>query len=293
MRARYLIREAFVNLRRNALIVLGAILAAFLTLLLAFSAVVVTEVVRTNTARWEEGVRVIGFLQDELSFDAVNALTNEVAEWDGVDEVVYFSKAEAYDEALEMFKDEPLLLEVIQEDPTVLPASLRIKPVDTDQYSAIADRLTATPGIREVERSTDSIERVRAFKTLLTQGSIAAAIILGVAAVALIANTIRMAIYARRDEIGIMKLVGAGNWFVRIPFLLEGMIEGLIGGAMAVGLMLGVHQVSQDWQDRLPQFVDPEVPFEFMLRWGILILLGGVLVGMVGSGIALRRFLRE
>ena len=293
MRARYLIREAFINLKRNALIVMGAILAAFLTLLLAFSAVVVTHVVRANTLRWEGGIRVIGFLQDELSIDAVTALTGEVAGWDGVDEIVYFTKAEALEEALIMFKDEPLLVDIILEDPTALPASLRIKPVDTDVYDPIADRLTATPGIREVQRSTAAIEQFRAIKTGLTYGSIGAAVFLGVAAVALIANTIRMAIYARRDEIGIMKLVGAGNWFVRIPFLLEGMIEGLIGGALAVGIMFGVQHLSEGWATSLPDFIDLEIPFDFVVRWGIVVLLGGVLVGMVGSGIALRRFLRE
>ena len=160
-------------------------------------------------------------------------------------------------------------------------------------YDGIADRLTATPGIREVQRSTESIEQFRAIKTGLTLGSAVAAGVLGFAAVALIANTIRMAIYARRDEIGIMKLVGAGNWFIRIPFLLEGMIQGLIGGALAVGIMFGVQRLSEDWSESLPDFVDLEIPFDFVLRWGIWILLGGVLVGMLGSGIALRRFLKE
>ena len=90
-----------------------------------------------------------------------------------------------------------------------------------------------------------------------------------------------------------MKLVGAGNWFVRIPFLLEGMIEGLIGGVLAFGVMFGVYQLLLDWQDQLPNWIDPEVPVEFIARWGLLTLLGGIAVGIIGSGIALRRFLRE
>ncbi len=128
MRARYLIKEALTNLRRNALIVLGAILASFLSLLLVFGAVMLTEMVRSNTSRWEDGVRLVAFLQQELSFQAVAALTEEVRTWDGVDEVIYFSKSDAFEEAMELFEDEPALREVIEEDPTVLPASLRIKP---------------------------------------------------------------------------------------------------------------------------------------------------------------------
>ena len=293
MRARYLIKEAFVNLKRNALIVLGAILAAFLSLLLVFSAVMLTEMVRSNTSRWEDGVRLVAFLQQELSFQAVAALTEEVRTWDGVDEVIYFSKSDAFEEAMELFEDEPALREVIEEDPTVLPASLRIKPTDTDSYTPLADRLAATPGVIQVQRGDSAIDRIRDLKTILTQLTVGAAIALGLAAVALIANTIRMAIYSRREEIGIMKLVGAGNWFVRIPFLLEGMIEGLIGGLLAFGVMFGVYQLLLDWQDQLPNWIDPEVPVEFIARWGLLTLLGGIAVGFIGSGIALRRFLRE
>ena len=293
MRIRYLLREAMINLKRNALVVLGAILAAFLSLLLVFSAVVLAEVVRSNTDRWEDGVRLIAFLQDELSIDATTALQNEVQSWDGVDGVAYFSKADAYEEALELFKDEPALLDIVKEDPTFLPASLRIKPVSTDDYSDIGDRLVATPGVRNVQRGDETIERIRDLKTILTRLTVGAAIALGLAAVALIANTIRMAIYSRREEIGIMKLVGAGNWFVRIPFLLEGMIEGLIGGLLAFGVMFGVYQLLLDWQDQLPNWIDPEVPVEFIARWGLLTLLGGIAVGFIGSGIALRRFLRE
>lgn len=293
MRVMYLIREAFVNLRRNALIVVAAVLAVFLSLLLTFGAVVLAEVVRSNTDRWQDGIRLIAFLQPELSFDAIAAMREDVATWDGVEGVVYFTKADAFEEARELFKDQPALLEVIEEDPSFLPASLRIKPEDAEFYSVIGDRLAASPGVIEVQRADESIDRLRDTRRLLTQGSIGLALILGITAVALIANTIRMAIYSRREEIGIMKLVGAGNWFVRVPFLLEGMIEGIIGGALAVGLVFGTHQVVLDLQDRLPNIIDPEVPVEFLVRWGLVILVAGMAVGILGSGIALRRFLRE
>ncbi len=293
MRIRYLIREAFVSLSRNALVVLGAILAAFLSLALTLNAVVLSEVVRSNTSRWEDGVRLVAFLQSELSFSAVAALSDEVRTWDGVSEVIYFSKSDALVEAQEMFRDDPELLEVIEDDPTVLPASLRIKPADTENYSTLADRLSATPGVLEVQRGDEAIEQLRDLKTILTRGSVGAAVVLALVAVALIANTIRMAIYSRREEIGIMKLVGAGNWFVRIPFLLEGMIEGLVGAVLAVGVMLGLYRLGLDLQGALPEWINLDVPVDFLLRWSVLTLIGGIVVGVVGSGIAVRRFLQE
>lgn len=293
MRLRYLIREAFINLKRNALVVLGAILAAFLSLLLVFASVVVAQIVSTNTSRWEDGIRLIAFLQNELSFEATIALREEVASWDGVEEVIYYSKADAYEEALDLFADEPAIRSVVEADPTFLPASLRIKPVSTDSYKAIGDRLVATPGVQKVTRGDEGVDRIRDIRRGLTLFTIVSAIVLAVVAVALIANTIRMAIYARREEIGIMKLVGAGNWFVRVPFLLEGMIEGLIGAALAVGLIFGLIQVTQDWQEQLPQWIDLEVATDFLIRWGLFTMAGGIAVGLLGSGIALRRFLRD
>ena len=118
------------------------------------------------------------------------------------------------------------------------------------------------------------------------------ALVLGVSAVILIANTIRMAIYSRRDEVAIMKLVGASNWFVRIPFLLEGMIEGLIGAGAAVFVVwLGSSRLA----DALSGFAlfNFDVGNEFFLQWGLLFLLFGALAGVMGSMLGLSRHLRE
>lgn len=90
-----------------------------------------------------------------------------------------------------------------------------------------------------------------------------------------------------------MKLVGAGNWFVRIPFLLEGMIEGLVGAVLAVGVIVGLYRLGLDWEDQLPNWINLDVPFDFLLRWSALTLIGGIVVGVIGSGIAVRRFLQE
>ncbi len=294
MRALFLIKEALVNIRRNALVVLGAVLAVFVTLVLAFGSLVVAELVRVNTQRWEDGVRLIGFVNDELSPSGVNALIREVEGWDGVDEVTFVSKAEAYDEALGMFEEGSLVRRTIEENPTVVPASIRIKPADSEEYQLLENRMAATPGIIDVTSPGAALDVMLGIRSFLTQLSLVVVIGLAVSAVVLIANTIRLAIYARRDQVGIMKLVGASNWFVRIPFLLEGMIEGLIGGLLAVGLVAGLHAlVLEQGVDRFPDLFRFEVATDFIYSRGAILLAFGILVGVLGSGIALRRFLRE
>lgn len=293
-RVRFLVTEAFVNIRRNALVVLGAVLAVFVSLVLTFAAVLVAEVVRINTIQWEDGVRVIGFLNTELSPSGVNALTQEVESWDNVDAITYFSQQDAYEEALTLFEEGSINYRIVQGDPTLLPASIRIKPTISEEYKILEERLRATPGIMEVNSPGRALDVMLTIRNFLTQGSLWLAILLGGSAVALIANTIRLAIYARREEVGIMKLVGASNWFVRVPFLLEGMIQGLIGGALAVGAVVVGYQVFvQGRADALPGILRVDVSNDFMVRWGVVLLALSIAVGVVGSGIALRRFLRE
>ncbi|MDH3470351.1 MAG: ABC transporter permease [Acidimicrobiia bacterium] len=294
MRLRFLLSEAVANLRRNALVVIGAILAVAVSIALTFGAVLVAEVVRINTVRWEEGVRVIGWVNDQLSPQGVNALVAEVSGWEGVDSVTYVSKTEAYDEALRMFREGSVTRETIEEDPNLLPASIRINPNDSQEYRVIEDRLRATPGIEEVSSPSGALEVMFTLKNFVTQGSLILALVLALSAVVLIANTIRLAIYARREEVSIMKLVGASNWFVRVPFLLEGMVEGLLGGALAVGALAGGYQTFvAGREDALPDLFRLDVGGDFLWQWGLTLMALGVFVGVVGSGVALRRFLRE
>lgn len=294
MRLRFLIEEAFVNLRRNALMVLGAVLAVFVTILLIFGALVIREVVRLTTVFWEDGVRVLAFVNDDLSPSGVDALIREVEGWDGVASVRFVTKAEAYEEALDIFEGQDFNLRTIEENPSILPASVRVTPDNVDQYQEIEDRLRAHPAVIRATSPGAGLERMIAIRDFLTQVTLVVVIGLAVSAIVLIANTIRLAIYARREEVGIMKLVGASNWFIRVPFLLEGLIEGLLGGALAAGLVIGLWRLGVKTRlDELPNLIRFDISDQFLTQWAVILVLLGGLVGVLGSGIALRRFLRE
>lgn len=290
MRASYLVGEALTGLRRNVLVVFAAIIAVFVSLFLAFGAVVLNEIVRTSTIQWQEGVEILVFLRDDIGVQAQADLQNEVQGWSEVEAVRYVSKAEAYQEFQEMFAAQPALVDEV--DPSVLPASFRITLEDPEQYAAVSDRLVGVPGVYKVKTAAESIDRLLGLTRILNSFTLGLGGLLGLAAIVLIANTIRMAIYARREEVGIMKLVGASNWFIRIPFLLEGMIEGLVGAILAVGLVWLGHETLLRQLSATQAIVNFVVPLEFLLRWGVLVLAFGALAGVVGSAIALRRFLK-
>jgi cell division transport system permease protein len=290
----FLVKEAFISLRRNLLIVAGAILAVFISLTLAFGALVVNEVLRINTLAWQEGVHVIAFLNDAgengVPSDAHESLLADVGSWDEVENVFYVSKAEAWIEFQELFADQPELLEI---DPTILPASLRIELVDIELHSSVKFRLEQqTQTVRQVATAADSIEQLQSLSNILNVLGLGMAIVLGLSAVVLIANTIRLAIYARRDEVSIMKLVGASNWFIRVPFLLEGMIEGVVGAALAVfTVWLGATNLARAGEGFALFRLD--VGQDFFFRWGLLFLIFGAAAGVVGSLLGLSRYLRD
>ncbi len=285
-RLSYLLSEAFQNIGRNGLVVLGAVLAVFISLTLTFGTLVFGEVVRINTLQWAEDVRVIAFVKD-ASLSSVPDLQAEIESWEEVESVHFVSKAEALDEARVLLSNQSATLRVIEENPDIVPASLRIKPVNPDDYQTIVTRLDATPGLLSVQSAGQAIDAMISLRDGLQVMFWLLAVALGVAAVALIANTIHMAIYARREEIEIMRLVGASNWFIRVPFLLEGAIEGFIGAALAVGFVVVAQQLAVDRLTDLPDWINVAVQHDYLISQGVLVLLFGVLAGLIGSGLSL------
>jgi cell division transport system permease protein len=293
VRLQYLLAQTGQSIRRNPLVVASAVVAVLVTLVLVFGAIVLRWSIDEDIGRWDDNVRVIAFLSDELTVEDVAALQAEVSTWDSVEDVVYFSKSEALEEFRGMFEDQPSLIEVVEEDPSTLPASIRIKPTEAADYSSIRNQLAVVPGIREVSAADEAIDALVTRSNRLRTFAVSVFFILGTAAVVLIANTIRMAVYARREEIGIMKLVGAGNWFVRVPFLLEGLLEGLVGALLAV-IVVGLgHGFIVEL---LSTVADPEniqVPVDFLIRQSILVLGFGAVTGLVGSALGMWGFLKD
>ncbi len=283
----YTLREAFTNISRNGLVVLGAVLAVFVSLTLTFGTLVLGEVVRINTLQWAEDVRVSAYIRDDVSPSGIADLQTEMESWPEVDEVFFMSKTESLEEARVLLANRPAALRVIEDDPSIVPASLRIKPVDPDDYQTIVTRAEAMPGLLSVESAAEAIDGMISLRDGLQIMSLFLAVALGIAAVALIANTIHMAIYSRREEIEIMNLVGASNWFVRTPFLLEGAFEGFVGAGLAVLVVVGGLRIASNQLTELPDWINIGIQSDYLARNGALVLIFGVVAGLAGSGLSL------
>ncbi|MPZ68159.1 MAG: FtsX-like permease family protein [Actinobacteria bacterium] len=288
MRLKYFFSETVQNLRRNLLMTIAAVSTVAISLLLLGGVQVLGIMVNRMTTDWEAKVEVNVFLLQDATENETQALQTEVSKMTEVEDVTYVSSREAF---LEFSADYPELATGLTDSD--LPASLRIKLADANEAEEVADRIEGAPGVDEVRFGGDIIKRLLQVNALLRTVTLAMSVILMIAAAGLIANTIRLAIYARRDEIGIMKLVGATNWFIRIPFMLEGLFAALVGAAVAVVVVLGGNWLLLS---RLPEafpFLAPVLDFssgELLTVAGLLVGVGG-LVGLAGSSLALRRFL--
>ena len=291
MRINYYISETFTNLRRNLLMTIAAVSTVAISLLLLGGALLLGNIVSNMTKSWEAKVEVSVFLRLDAAPGEVQSLQEELEAMDEVEDVEYVSQEEAYQEYLEIFgNDQSLIVPGLEES---LPASLRVKLVDPDDTQLVADRIQGSPGIDEVNAGGAIIRRLLQVNSLLRTAVLAMAVILMIAAAALIANTIRVAIYARREEIAIMKLVGATNWFIRIPFMFEGVIAALLGALIAGGAVVAADRLLFARAGDYITFLAPVFSFsgtEIAQILGILLGVGAV-VGLLGSGMALRRFL--
>ncbi len=291
MRLNYFLSETAVNLKRNLLMTIAAISTVAISLLLLGGAQILQLVVANVTSTWEGKVEVSVFLRDDATEGELDALRSDLAEMPEIQSFTYVSKDQAYEEFKKMWADKPELYKVLPEDS--LPASFRIALINASNAEEVAARIEGSPGIDTVNFGGDIIRRLLQVNTLLRAVTLGMSAVLMIAAAALIANTIRLAIFARREEISIMKLVGATNWFIRIPFMFEGVFAALTGALVSSIVVLGANELFFSKMGDFLAFLGPVFSFSAWEITKVLLILivGGVGVGLFGSALALRRFL--
>ncbi|HEV3473477.1 MAG TPA: permease-like cell division protein FtsX [Actinomycetota bacterium] len=291
MRIGYLLAETATNLKRNLLMSVAAVSTVTISLLLLGGVLLLGLVVENMTRSWEAKVEVSIFLLDDATEGEVQELTQTLTDMNEVTNVDYVSKAEAFEEFKEQWADQPEFWQNLPED--ALPASLRVKLTDAKYAEAVATVMEGAPGVDDVRFGGEIIRRLLQVNSLLRTITFVMSLVLLIASAALIANTIRVAIYARRDEIGIMKLVGATNWFIRVPFMMEGVFAALVGALIAGSIVLLSDLLLFSRMGEALPFLANVVSFSSSeIAWVLGILAGvGALVGLVGSSMALRRFL--
>ena len=294
LNANYMVRETTANLTRNVTLTVASILTVFVSLAIVGATVLVRQGVQNATQQWEGGVEFIIYLEPGISPSELASVKRSLDENPGVRSAVYVGKEQTYKDFLKLFKGQTTMIETV--GPEDLPTSFKVRPKDkrVESVQGLVKFYKKQPYVYEVRAATDVIREMEGITTFFNNGLAGGALLLLVASGLLILNTIRTAMFARRREIEVMKLVGATNWFIRIPFMLEGLVQGAIGGAFAVGFVF----LARRWLDDL---LSKSEGLNLLQQFSItssdvalacaLVIGMAVLLSVVSSVLATRRFL--
>jgi cell division transport system permease protein len=290
-RARLFFSEAFRSIGANLSTTVAATMTVLIGMFLLGLFIALFSWVNSWTDHVRKDVIVKVFFEQspEATEQQVNAVRAKIQTFPETKTVVFVSKEEALDRMKSKY---PTLVEGLVGNP--LPDAFEVTPKDADQVTSLANRLNPLPpGVEKVDYAQKKTERILSVTNVIKYIFLLGSVILMIASTILIANTIRLSIFSRRREVEVMKLVGASNWFVRGPFMLEGMICGLIGALAAIVLLVLAKEVALPVIEGHSSTFSEEDVHALSFPLTALILIGVALaVGAAGSGITLRRFLR-
>jgi cell division transport system permease protein len=289
--ADYVVRETASNLWRNRLMTIAAVLTVAVSLSLVGAALLLKQGAAKAEVEWQRGTEVTVFMVPHAAHSEITAVGTQLKSLGYLTGCVYFGHRQDWREAKQIVG--PTIWVESGTTPGETPTSWRCTPVHPQDAAAVIKRFSGQPGVTSVRAPLAQIRTEEKVITVLQWVFIIVALVLLISASVLILNTIRMAIFARRREVSVMKLVGATNWFIRVPFMSEGMIQGVVGSGLAAALVYGLHVVL----DNLGT-ANPTSPLAQMRlsRWevfgtGAVVVIVGMCIGTLGSAIAIRRFL--
>jgi cell division transport system permease protein len=288
----YVSRETLSNLRRNVLLTTASMLTVAVSLGMVGLAVFLHFGVDHATERWKNGIEFEVFMNVGATSTQKTAVQTKLESNPQVRSVKYVSRQEQYKLFRQVFADDPETLNVVGLEH--MPESFRVAPrvKNAELIKTIADSVAKNPGVDQVAFAHDAVERALRTSRAMQWGMLAIAGALSLASSLLIFNTIRMAIFARRREIEVMKLVGATNWFIRVPFMIEGLLQGLVGAVTAFGVLYLLRTVLRRWiVDNFDNFAGFFVGTGDVVQIGIFVVAVGAVVGAVSAGVAVTRFL--
>ncbi|MGN9808123.1 permease-like cell division protein FtsX [Micromonospora sp. BQ11] len=290
MRVKYVLSEVLVGLWRNVTMTIAMIITMAVSLtMLGASGLIYTKVADMKQLYFEK-IEVSIFMEKEFTEQQRPEME---AKLDGdplIRDWQYIDKDQAYKRFQEMFRDSPDLLSVVKAEQ--LPASYRLKLVNPEEYKAISEQYSTVEGVDQVVDQSRVLDKIFNLFTAGQNIALVAAIAMAIAALLLVANTIQVAAYSKRREVAVMKLVGASNWFIQAPFVLEAVVAGLIGSVVGLIALIGLKQFLFDGAlSTLQGLFAPVTWGEVFLTFPVMAGVGG-LISAVTAWVTLRFYLR-
>ncbi len=291
---RYVLRETGQNLWRNVLSSAATIITIGVSLWLFGGFFLFNYAVDNATARWEGGIEFVVWMQPDATAEQDANIRDSLDGSPAIEEWVYVDQQQAFEEFQSIFADTPELIEVVS--PEVLPPSYRVVPEnpDADVVAELSSQFIGRPGVEEVVSADETIRDIQDLADKVTRVFLVGSVILLTAATLLILTNVVSAIRSRGAEIEIMKVVGATNWFIRVPFMLEGLTQAVIG---AMGAWIGLRILDDTVIKGLSEPDSLQLMQGFRVDQGefystsLLVLGIAVIVSGIGSAVAVTRYL--
>jgi len=296
-RIAYAFREMWASFRRNLTLTIAAILTSAIALLLVGTTFLIQRAFDNLLVQWRGDVEMIVFVRSDATPEQISLIDQTIKAAPTIidaEKLQYLDKTQSYEEAKRIFVGDPVTLSLLT--PDNIPSQFKVVPItqDPELVRSLSEQYRSLPGVQDVALAEDEFQVISTLSRFVRTVTLVMSLVLLVVAVGLIWNTIRTAMFARRREIEVMKLVGATNWFIRVPFMLEGLLHGLLGGIASCG---GLWVLNSAWTNGVAGFKPGTgisslvVPSSYLTGVMLLILAIGALVGAIGSAIAASRFL--
>lgn len=294
-RVSYFVRKTFSNIRAYPLVNLLSITTISIALFIFFTYLLLYINLNNLLISLGEEVQITVYLDDFLSDEATGKLKNEILEIKEVETTSYVSKEDALKYLEETFSGQGDVLEGLSKNP--LPASFEVKLKKRfrtpEDVALVAKKIDRMNGVNDVVFAREWLSRFYEVVKIVKVAGIVIGVVLSVAVIAIIAITIKLTIFAKRDEIEIMKLVGGTNLFVKIPMILEGMMQGFLGSIIATGaLLLTYRYFMEHYYDNFGLFFGALEIYFFEPKLIVYSLLFGIFLGMFGSFISFGRMMK-
>ena len=286
----YYINETFTSLKRNSLMSIASISTVALSILVLGMFLTMVLNVNNLASHLENQVQVTIYMEDSASAEQLKQMEKVLRSTSGIVKVTPRTREQALADFKKRLGEQQKLLAALGED-NPFPASFEIQVDNPERIPQLVPQFQQMPGVETAKFGQEVVEHLFQLTRVLRIGGVLLIILLAIATLFIISNTIRITVFARRREVNIMKYVGATDWFIRWPFLLEGMIMGFVGALIAsVALYIGYNAIQAKIYGTLAFF--PMLPSWPTMGWlcGGLVCVG-TLIGALGSSISLRKFL--
>lgn len=287
----YLVGDAFKSLKRNRTISIASMITVFITFLVLGVFVLIAQNASLVINGLEDKIEIQVFLNEDIKLIEEREIQVKIREQEGVSDITYESAEDAYNKVLE---SNPDFLKGYSLEKNPFPASYIVKIDNADKIENIIDAIKDLPGVESIENQQDIVKTIQGVVNGVRIVGVALFVILIAISIFLIMNTTKLTVYSRRREVGIMKFVGATDWFIRWPFIIEGIVIGLVGSILSILALFVLYKFAVDGISSLFVMMSFSLinPSYLVTTLLFIFMLGGSVIGGIASYLALRKFLR-